>query len=126
MLNETVVEIAPQQFKRVVTFTAPEPRQQQAVKAETIHYASVTVDDLTFDANEKSMDRMARWVSAANAQYAKALAGGSDPADAYAAVFMQTVDWRLADNTTAAVTLATLAEALQKAVENMAAVWIDQ
>ena len=66
----------------------------------------VEVDGLSFDGNEKAQDRMLRAVSTAELLGTK------------------TVDWVLADNSVASITVTQLKEALKKSVEQTTRLWI--
>lgn len=79
-----------------------------AAKSERADYVSkiiVEVDDMMFDGDETSQDRMARSIVALNDG--------------------ETVQWVLADNTIAQVTRAQLREALRKAGTAQTAIWSD-
>lgn len=74
-------------------------------RADYVSKIIVTVDDMQFDGDETSQDRMVRSIIALNDG--------------------ETVQWVLADNTIAQVTRAQLREALRKAGAAQTAIWSD-
>ena len=97
------------------TITRPEKTEQELeverlvkAKSERADYVSkiiVEVDDMLFDGDETSQDRMARSIIALNDG--------------------ETVQWVLADNTIAQVTKEQLREALRKAGTAQTSIWSD-
>lgn len=84
---------------------AEELAKAKAKRAEYVAKLVVTVDDLQFDGDETSQDRMARSCVALNDG--------------------ETVQWVLADNTIAQVTKEQLRQALRLAGEAQTAIWAD-
>ena len=82
---------------------AEELAKAKAERAEYVAKLVVTVDDLPFDGDETSQDRMARSCVALNEG--------------------ETVQWVLADNTIAQVTKEQLRQALRLAGEAQTAIW---
>jgi thioredoxin-like negative regulator of GroEL len=82
---------------------AEELAKAKAERAEYVAKLVVTVDDLQFDGDETSQDRMARSCVALNEG--------------------ETVQWVLADNTIAQVTKEQLRQALRLAGEAQTAIW---
>ena len=82
---------------------ASELEKAKAERAEYVSKIVVTVDDLLFDGDETSQDRMARSCVALNDG--------------------ETVQWVLADNTIAQVTKEQLRKALRLAGEAQTAIW---
>lgn len=109
MHNHYIEEVNGEYFVREV----PPPTEEQIAanemekaKAERAEYVSkiiVTVDDLPFDGDETSQDRMARSCVALNDG--------------------ETVQWVLADNTISQVTKEQLRKALRLAGEAQTAIW---
>jgi hypothetical protein len=123
MLNTTIIEVQPQLYKKVTTFSSPELKGNKAERAETIFTATVTVDNLTFDADEDSMNRMSRHIQLANYKFNKLSSEGESTA--YQQAYIDTtVDWKLADNTIQTVTIETLCKVQELAVENMTNSWL--
>lgn len=102
-----------------VTYTEepdPEPTEEEKAaqaleeakryRAAQVAAITVEVDGMVFDGDEPAQNRMARAITAADAS-------GLD-----------TTEWVLADNTVATVTKAQLQEALTKAMQAMAALWV--
>ena len=88
---------------------AQELEQAKAERAEAVSQLTVTVDGMTFDADETSQNRMSRVVSGAQAL-------GVD-------LSTTTQIWVLADNSVATPTVAQLAQALKLAGEAQTALW---
>ena len=82
---------------------AEELAKAKAERAEFVSKIIVTVDDLQFDGDETSQDRMARSIVALNDG--------------------ETVQWVLADNSIAQVTKEQLRQALRLAGEAQTAIW---
>lgn len=127
MLDKKIVEVSPRMFKAVQTFSNEKLplKNAKAVRAENIHKATVSVGDLTFDANEESITRMGYYLTNASAQYTKARSTGSSGPAAYTACYTNAmVSWKLADNTVQEVSLETLSEAHKLAVELLMSYWV--
>lgn len=125
MLETKLIEVAPQQFKRVQTYTEDASASGlKAVKKDGIATSTVEVDGLVFNADELSMNRMARVVQSVNSDFNKKLSEGQTAAQAYSASFGVQLNWKLADNSTASVTKAQIVSALDKAIERMSAIWL--
>lgn len=77
-------------------------------RAALVEKATVTVDGMTFDADETSQNRLARGITAA-------LALGLGPEE--------TTEWTLADNSSAQVTVQQMARALMAAGQYQTSVW---
>lgn len=93
-------QIAPPTAEEIA---AEELAKAKAERAEYVAKLVVTVDDLQFDGDETSQDRMARSCVALNDG--------------------ETVQWVLADNTIAQVTKEQLRQALRLAGEAQTAIW---
>lgn len=114
--NAKIVELERQDGKRVFQIQEiPAPsdeeiaakllEQAKAERAEFVSKIVVTVDNLPFDGDETSQDRMARSCVALNDG--------------------ETVQWVLADNSIAQVTKEQLRQALRLAGEAQTAIWAD-
>ena len=114
--NAKIVELERQEAKRVFQIqeipglseeeiAAKLLEQAKAERAEYVSKIVVTVDDLPFDGDETSQDRMARSCVALNDG--------------------ETVQWVLADNSIAQVTKEQLRQALRLAGEAQTAIWAD-
>ena len=79
--------------------------QAKVERAENVSKIIVTVDEMQFDGDETSQDRMARSIVALNDN--------------------ETVQWVLADNSIKMVSRQQLREALRKAGEAQTAIWAD-
>lgn len=82
--------------------------QAKAERAALVEKATVTVDGMTFDADETSQNRLSRGITAA-----LALGLGPD----------ETTEWTLADNSSAQVTVQQMARALLAAGQYQTSVW---
>jgi len=125
MLESKLVEISPQLYKKVYTFTEDPVKGTKAQKTERIYTATITLDDFVFDADEKSMDRMNRYLQIANSDFNKDLSNSLTASDAYQQNYIDTtVQWKLADNTVQEITIEQLVEVYKLAVVNMANNWL--
>lgn len=82
--------------------------RSKEVRAALVEKATVTVDGMTFDADETSQNRLSRGITAA-------LALGLGPEE--------TTEWTLADNSSAQVTVQQMARALLAAGQYQTSVW---
>lgn len=82
--------------------------QAKVERAALVEKATVTVDGMTFDADETSQNRLSRGITAA-----LALGLGPD----------ETTEWTLADNSSAQVTVQQMARALLAAGQYQTSVW---
>lgn len=87
---------------------AEELAAAKAERAALVEKATVTVDGMTFDADETSQNRLSRGITAA-----LALGLGPD----------ETTEWTLADNSSAQVTVQQMARALLAAGQYQTSVW---
>lgn len=87
---------------------AEELAQAKAERADAVSKITVTVDDMVFDGDEISQERMSRTITAA-------VATGED--------MSATTTWVLADNTVAQVSIKQLAQALRAAGEAQTELW---
>ena len=127
MLDKKIVEVNPRMFKTVHTFSNEKLplKGGKAVRAETIHKSTVTVGELTFDANEESITRMGYYLTNAAAQYTKLRSSGSTGPNAYAACYTNVnVSWKLADNTVQEISIETLSEAHKLSIELLMSHWV--
>jgi hypothetical protein len=123
MLESTIVEISPQMYKKVYTFVEDPLKGTKAKRAETIYVSTVTYNGYEFDADEDSMNRMSRHIQLANYKFNKLSSEGESTA--YQQAYIDTtVDWKLADNSIQTITIETLCNAQQLAVENMTNSWL--
>ena len=96
----------------------------KARKVDTLDTSTVTVNGVEFDADEKSMDRMARVIASANAKIAIDIAGGGDPSTVCQTRMAATISWKCADDVIRDIAISTLASALDLAIENMSDTWL--
>ena len=87
---------------------AEELAQAKAERADAVSKITVTVDDMTFDGDEISQERMSRTITAA-------VATGED--------MSATTTWVLADNSIKQVSIKQLAQALRAAGEQQTKLW---
>ena len=87
---------------------AEELAQEKAERANAVSKITVTVDDMVFDGDEISQERMSRTITGA-------VATGED--------MSATTTWILADNTVAQVSIKQLAKALRLAGEKQTELW---
>ena len=91
-------------------FVEGSKKGKTAIKLETLENSIITENELEFNADEKSQNRMLNTISALEFQ-------GYD--DTY------TIDWKLANNTIENITLETLKNAFIKANTNQYNIWME-
>lgn len=97
---------------------------KKALRAQTLHTATITYEDKVYNADEDSIRRMGYYLTNASAQYAKARSSGSSGPTAYTACYTNvTITWKFADNSTGEISIATLAEVYKLAVEQLNNNW---
>ena len=106
----------------------------KARRAEELYAQMVEVASATYDAGEKSMDRIDRVLTLAGALFNKTvfdlLKGGGVTmeqawAGAYQAVYtLRPVPWKMADNTIMVVTVEDLIEVQEQAMDGMKNIWL--
>lgn len=109
----------------------PPPPSQEELKIITkqnkdllISKSTAEVHTILYDTDEKSMDRMNRIVSLANAEYNYRVSVGETPASAYEASYKtQTVDWTGADDKPHKVMVESIVQALRVGMTNMGEIW---
>lgn len=125
MIKTEIIEVSPQFYRKVDTFYTEDIVGNKAIKSENIYTSTITVNDLAFDSDEDSMNRIARYVTIANYKYNKLCSQGTDNTTAYQTVYIDaTVEWKLANNTVETVSLETLCEVLELSILNMKEKWI--
>ena len=125
MLNHTIIETSPQMFKKVSTFVTPELSGSKAIRAENVHTSTVQFEDLMFDANEDSMDRISRHIQLANYKYNRLCSMGTSPEESYLKAYVENlVSWKLADNSVTSISVEILCKVQELAVAQMTNTWI--
>lgn len=127
MLKIEPVLVEPQVYKINKTFVNEKLPLHggKAKRAEKIHVSTVTVNNMEFDANEDSILRMGYYLTNAASKYTKARSSGSSGPNAYTACYTDsTVNWKLANNNVVEISLETLAEAHNLAVNLLQSHWL--
>jgi hypothetical protein len=125
MLEKNLKLVRPNMYKSVTTFSEETPKGSKATRAETIYTTTVTHNDKVYDANEQSMNRMARYLHVASYEFTSAISSGATAADAFSSAYTNvTIEWKLADNSTAVISVEDLAEIYKLAVANMKEIWL--
>ena len=124
MLVKTKYSPQPDMVKWKYEYVADSVEGRKARKMDTIDAAVVTVSDIPFDADEKSMDRMARVVASAYGAALQDIASGTAAQTACTTALDATVSWKCADDVTRSVTISTLVDALDAAKDAMASNWL--
>ena len=127
MLKYEVKEVSNQLFRNDATFVNEKLplTKNKAIRAETVHTASVTFNGNKYNADETSITRMGYYVTKANFNMIKAIASGEDATAAFAANFTNVnVVWRDFNNSNRTITIADLAEIHKLAVDNLQSVWL--
>jgi hypothetical protein len=81
--------------------------------------AIIEVDGYKFQADEGSINYMSSVLAIANFKFNQAIANGMSPADAYAAVYKQTVPWKDAENVFRDIRIEQIGNNLQIAMEKV-------
>lgn len=124
MLVKTKYSPQPDMVKWKYEYFADSVEGRKARKMDTIDAAVVTVNDIEFDADETSMDRMARVVASAYGSALQDIASGTAAQTAATTALDATVQWKCADDITRTVSVSTLVDALEAAKDNMASEWL--
>lgn len=111
-------------FSRQPVFVDDEVVGKKAHRADEVSKAVVEAAGMLFDADEGSMDRMDRVIDLANWKFNKATAAGLPASSAYQLVYMTMIPWKTADNQLVQITVETLCEAQDAAVNLMGQVWV--
>lgn len=104
-------------------FEEPPLKKQKALRADELYNATVEFQGNTFDADERSMDRMSRILSVAANLYTTKVNSGISHQQAYTECYSVELPWKLANNSIQLVTPAQLAEVLNLAMQNMSTIW---
>jgi hypothetical protein len=118
--------IRPHMYKMVSTFSEPATLTgPKAERANTVYTSIVTYDGMEFDSDEKSMDRMSRYIQVASQTYIRGFAGSMTKSTAYTAAYVDsTVEWKIANNTIVTLTIEQLVEIYELAVRSMQHNWL--
>ena len=111
-------------FNKKLSYFEPPVTGKKAHRADEVSKAVVEAAGMLFDADEGSMDRMDRVIDLANWKFNKATAAGLSASDAYQLVYMTLIPWKTADNQLVQITVETLCEAQDAAVNQMGEVWV--
>ena len=125
-LKKSLLKTGRNLFKSHPTFYEESIEGQRAYRAEEVKTSTVTVDGVTFDADETSMDRMDRIVDIANWRYNRLVAKDQvDQESAYDQVYVDTqIPWKTANNVLATVSVETICKAQELALYQLSEVWI--
>lgn len=117
-------QTTPGVFQKHTAYVEQHPEGHKAYRAHEVAKQIVTVDGITFNADEVAMDRMDRVIDLANWKFNQATASGVSVSDAYAQVYTMQIPWKTADNRLVQVTIETLCRAQELAINSLAAIWI--
>lgn len=120
----TEMKLKDRVYHKHVYYEDPVQTGTKAFRAEEVLSQTVTVDEIAFDADEVSMERMARVVSLAAWKYNQAIAVGIAPAEAYASVYNTSVPWKTFNNEIVTTTVEVLCRALEAAVHKLGETWV--
>lgn len=125
MLKTKIVDQGIEMFSKKVFFETEPVVGRKAHRSEEVVQSTITVNGITFDADESSMDRMDRVIDLANWKYNQQIALGVTPSDAYASTYSATtIPWKTADNQLINISVETICKAQELALENLAAIWV--
>jgi len=120
MLDSKIVEIYPQMFKKVFTFYEDPIKGYKAEKTERIYNSTVEYNGWTFDADEKSIERMMRYLQISTIQSLQDEISGMSKEDAYTKNFINNhTSWKLNDNSIQEISISELFDVFKLCVENM-------
>jgi hypothetical protein len=125
MLTSKIVETSPQVFKRVYTFFEDPIKGYKAEKTEKIYSSTVEYNDWVFDADEKSMDRMSRYLNIYSIGVMQDQSNGMSFEDSWQKNFIDTtITWKLNNNEKQEINIQQLFEVYKLCVSNMADNWL--
>jgi hypothetical protein len=125
MLTSKIVETSPQVFKRVYTFFEDPIKGYKAEKTEKIYSSTVEYNNWVFDADEKSMDRMARYLNIYSIEMMQDQSNGMSITDSWQKNFIDTtITWKLNNNEKQEMNIQQLFEVYKLCVSNMADNWL--
>ena len=124
MLVKTKYSPRPDMVSWTYEYVQDAVKGAKARKVDSIDKSVVTVNNIPFDADEVSMDRMARVISSAYGAAMKSISTGVDAQTACSAALGSEVQWKCADDVIRAVSVSTLVDALDAAKDNMATKWL--
>lgn len=125
MLNSKVVEISPQFFKRVFSFSEDPIKGYKAEKSEKIYTSTVEYNGWVFDADEKSMDRMARYLNIYSIGMMQDQSNGMSITNSWQKNFIDTtIQWKLNNNEIQEINIEQLFEVYKLCVSNMSNNWL--
>jgi len=125
MLDSKIVEIYPQMFKKVFTFYEDPIKGYKAEKTERIYNSTVEYNGWTFDADEKSIERMMRYLQISTIQSLQDEISGMSKEDAYTKNFINNqTSWKLNDNSIQEISISELFDVFKLCVENMSTNWL--
>ena len=124
MLVKTKYSPQPDMVKWKYEYVVDTIQGSKARKVDSIDKSIVTVNSTAFDADETSMDRMARVIASAYGAAMKSISTGVDAQTACSNALSFEVQWKCADDVIRAVSVSTLVDALDAAKDNMATKWL--
>ena len=126
MLNTKMIPSSNQQvFTKYVEFLENPTIGKKAYRSEEVVNSTVIVDNIQFDADETSMDRMDRIIDLANWKYNQTISQGVPAQTAYAAVYQSTeIPWKTADNQLVQVSVEQICRAQELALNNLGEIWV--
>lgn len=124
MLKEKIVQKSPVLFSKHIVYEEQPAEGKKAYRTDELTVATVTIDGVVFDSDEKSMDRIDRIVTVAGWKFNQALAAGVSPSDAYTAVYSTEILWKTHDNAFPMVSIKTLCKVQESALNNMGDIWV--
>lgn len=123
MLQERMIKQNNGIYKKHAEFRPTADEGAKAYRSNDLANSVITVNDIRFNIDETSMDRIDRLIEMANFQYNRAVYNGETQDDAYVSTYHREVNWKSADNEFHTVTIETLAEVQEKALINMNDIW---
>lgn len=112
-------------FSKKVEFSQPKIEDYKAYRSEEVLTTTVNHAGYTFEVDEASMDRFDRVIDMANWKYNQAVAQGMAPTDAYSYVYQNnSVTWKTYDNQFVSITIETICELQELALNNLQQIWV--
>jgi len=124
-LDETVVQVSTDLFKKNVKFVQPDIEGSKAKRTEEIFNTTIELNGHTFEVDESSMDRFDRVIGLANYKFNQTIAAGIPASQAYQVIYQQnTIIWKTHHNEFVEITIENICQLQELALTNLQKIWI--
>ena len=125
MIQEKMTQTSPQMFSKKVTFLENSIEGQKAYRTEEVLSQTMLIDNILFDIDENSMDRIDRVISLANWKYNQKISQGIGSIVAYTEIYSNTlIPWKTATNEIIQVSIEMLCKVQESALHNLSEIWV--